>query len=386
MTRIHLSACALLVLLALTLPARNAGSQTAAAPAKPKPAAATAMPIPADPPAEKVFKNIKVLTGMPASQMFPVMGLMRSSLGVGCDFCHVVEGEKFDLDTKEEKQTARAMIKMVYEINKNNFEGKTEVTCNSCHHGETHPLAVPPFDQAPRAIAERTEARAQREGLPTAAQILDRYIAALGGRPALAAVTHRVARGTVLQGKLVDAGTPKMRMENRAEEGTLEIEQGSGTLRMTITAPSGKTLETFDGKSGTIENAQGKRPMNPEELRHAADEADLHRDLALKADKMRVQGKTTVDGRAVYVVRGALADGRRATLYFDVESGLLNRRVVLTPTVLGADPEQTDYSNYTAVGAVKVPAVVKTSYLDDDFLGTTRKLAEIKDLPEAGKR
>jgi hypothetical protein len=52
--------------------------------------------------AEKKFKNIKVLRSMPASQMLPVMHLMRTSLGVSCDFCHVTEGEQFELDTKKE--------------------------------------------------------------------------------------------------------------------------------------------------------------------------------------------------------------------------------------------------------------------------------------------
>ncbi|HTQ79119.1 MAG TPA: c-type cytochrome, partial [Thermoanaerobaculia bacterium] len=381
MLRIHLAAGSLLALLALTLSARNAGSQTPPAkPAAQEPAPAATAPAPLDPPAEKVFKNIKVLTGMPASQMFPVMGLMRSSLGVGCDFCHEAGPDKFDLDTKKEKQAAREMIRMVFEINKNHFEGKTEITCNSCHHGETHPIAVPTLSQGQLAADGTSHpAQAQREGLPKPAQILDRYLAALGGREALAAVRHRISRGTVLQGKLIDAGTPKMRVENRGEEGKIEIEQAPGTLRITITAPSGKTVETFDGKSGTIENAQGRRPMDPEELRRAAEEADLHRELALKPDRMRVVSRTSLDGRSVYVVRGALPDGRRATFYFDAENGLLTRRVVLSPTILGADPEQTDYSAYIAVGAVKVPSVVKISYLDDDYMGTTRKLTEIRE-------
>src|SRR6185295_5884088 len=56
-----------------------------------------------DPPAEKEFKNIKVLTGMPASQLMPVMHFMRASLGVHCDFCHVAENGKYDLDSKKNK-------------------------------------------------------------------------------------------------------------------------------------------------------------------------------------------------------------------------------------------------------------------------------------------
>ena len=85
---------------------------------------------------------------MPASQMLPVMHLMRASLGNRCDFCHVTEGDRYDLDTKEEKETAREMIRMVFAINKENFEGQTEVTCNTCHRGQEHPVHVPPIGQA----------------------------------------------------------------------------------------------------------------------------------------------------------------------------------------------------------------------------------------------
>jgi hypothetical protein len=393
MNRTALLACCALSLLALTLPARNAGSQAAPQPKKPEtpPASRAAAPPAGGPkspnaPAETVFKNIKVLTGMPASQMFPVMHLMRASLGVRCDFCHVAENGKFDLDTKEEKQTARQMVKMVLEINKNNFEGKTVVTCNSCHHGQTRPVAVPPTTQGQFADTTHGEPEAAgREALPKAAQVLDHYIEALGGKAALAAVTSRVSRGTMLRGKVLDSGTPKARMVNRGEEVPLEIvQQAPARLKATIGAAADRVVQTFDGSAGTVETPDGKqRPLNPQELRRLAAEADLHKELELReqAEKMRVGGKDEVDGRAVYVVRGATKDGRRESLYFDVESGLLVRQIVLNPTIIGADPEQTDYSDYRTVDGVKVPFVVKATYLDDNHLGTTRKLTEIRDNP-----
>ena len=157
-------------------------NQPAQAPA-PTPAPAPA----AEPTAEQKFKNIKVLTGMPASQLMPVMHLMRASLGVRCDFCHVTEGNRYDLDTKKEKETAREMIRMVFAINKDNFEGRTVVTCNTCHRGQEHPVRMPPigqgqFDDTTRGADEAAEGR---EKLPSAAEVLDRYIQALGGRAAL---------------------------------------------------------------------------------------------------------------------------------------------------------------------------------------------------------
>lgn len=65
-----------------------------------------------------------------------------------------------------------------------------------------------------------------------------------------------------------------------------------------------------------------------------------------------------------------------------MESGLLLRRTVFTQTVLGLDPEQTDYENYREVDGVKLPFIVRVSYLDDNHYGTTRNTEEVRnDLP-----
>ncbi len=71
--------------------------------------------------------------------------------------------------------------------------------------------------------------------------------------------------------------------------------------------------------------------------------------------------------------------GRRTEkLFFDTQSGLLLRRIVLTGTALGLDPEQTDFKDYTDVDGVKLPFTTIVSYLDDSHLGTTRKYIEVK--------
>src|SRR5579864_3568931 len=83
--------------------------------------------------AEEQFKNIQVLKGVPADQIFPTMQFIAASLGVECEFCHVQNA--FEKDDKKTKQTARKMIEMMFAINKDNFEAHREVTCYSCHRG-----------------------------------------------------------------------------------------------------------------------------------------------------------------------------------------------------------------------------------------------------------
>ena len=95
---------------------------------------------PADLPVEQTKKNIKVLKGLPTSQLIPVMAFMSNSLGVTCAHCHTGQ---FDSDEKPAKNVARNMIAMQRAINHEQFGGKLMVTCNTCHRGTTVPDPTP---------------------------------------------------------------------------------------------------------------------------------------------------------------------------------------------------------------------------------------------------
>jgi len=98
-------------------------------------------------PAESVFKNIKILKGVPAGRLVNIMnnGFGRS-LGVSCGFCHVPG--KWDLDEKEEKNTARLMFAMVQTINRDYISkvpvdsgvARPVVNCFTCHRGNPRPM------------------------------------------------------------------------------------------------------------------------------------------------------------------------------------------------------------------------------------------------------
>ena len=96
-------------------------------------------------PAEKVFKNIQLLKGMPAGRVLRVMELGYSkSLGVTCTHCHV-PGE-WEKDDKPTKQIARDMAAMSAAINNQHLKQiknlKSEnpgVNCTTCHRGQIKP-------------------------------------------------------------------------------------------------------------------------------------------------------------------------------------------------------------------------------------------------------
>ena len=149
-------------------------------PALPQAAPSGAVPVKT---AEQQFKNIQALKGTPADQLFPAMQFMVASLGVECEFCHV-KG-KFEADDKRAKQTARRMIEMTLAINKDNFNARREVTCYSCHHGNEEPTGTPPLMSSDAEPSHAEQAAAAPTAQPTASQILDKYVAAVGGAEAL---------------------------------------------------------------------------------------------------------------------------------------------------------------------------------------------------------
>ena len=161
-------------------------------------------------------KNIKVLTGLPQSQLIPVMNFMAASLGRRCNFCHVNKDGQWDYasDEKPEKASAREMIKMVLDLRKQTFHGADEISCYTCHRGQTHPTNLPPLPLplpsprpasspsatgtppatgAPQATPRPTPA------LPSADEILNKYIAAIGGQTAIDKTKSRSVKGTLTQ-------------------------------------------------------------------------------------------------------------------------------------------------------------------------------------------
>jgi hypothetical protein len=62
-------------------------------------------------------------------------------LGVQCTFCH--DPQAFDSDDKHEKVVARAMFRMVADLNTKFPDGKEHVTCYTCHRGEKEPAMAP---------------------------------------------------------------------------------------------------------------------------------------------------------------------------------------------------------------------------------------------------
>ncbi len=288
--------------------------------------------------AAQQFKNIQVLKDIPAYQLQSTMDFMAASLGVGCDFCHVEEGK--DKDDKHNKLVARKMMLMTNEINKANFD-RPQVTCFTCHRGSNDPVETPPViseNEPPHAAPQAPPA-----DMPTADQLIDKYVAALGGADAINKVTSRVEKGNIVfQG----GGMP------------IEIYAKAPNMRISITkSPNGESATAFDGTVGWMGGGRGPRVMNPTETLASKMDADIHFATDIKTNLARVRAgrPEKIGDTEMYTVFGQAPDQTPVRLYFDEKTGLLTRLIRYTPTAFGRLPTQIDYADYRDVDGVKVP-------------------------------
>jgi photosynthetic reaction center cytochrome c subunit len=296
--------------------------------------------------AEEQFKNIQVLKGIPADQLVPGMQFITASLGVECQFCHV-EGA-FDKDDKKPKQTARKMMAMMFAINKDNFEGHRAVTCYSCHRGRSVPVAIPAVmeeeSKVTMADAKVVEAGGGKESRPTADQLIDKYLQAVGGAAAVDKITSRVMKGTITFGD-----------RNIA----IDIYSKDPDKRISFThTPDGDSVTAFDGQEGWLGNpGRPPREMHGSEIDAAAMDADLHFPVHLKGmiSGAQLQGAEKVGDHDAYQVVGQREGKPPLRLYFDEKSGLLVRLVRYGDTPFGLMPTQIDYEDYREAGGVKIP-------------------------------
>jgi len=91
--------------------------------------------------AEKKYRNIQVLKGVPARKVDSIMQAFNRALGVECVACHVKD--KWDDESKAQFATARKMFQMVKALNENQLAGTSGVSCWTCHAGQTKPSRLP---------------------------------------------------------------------------------------------------------------------------------------------------------------------------------------------------------------------------------------------------
>jgi len=322
--------------------------------------------------AEEVFKNVQILKGIPVDEFMDTMGMFSAALSLNCIDCHIPESagtwEKFAEETPL-KRTARRMMLMVNAINKDNFSGVRSVSCYTCHRGDLRPKVVPNLAaQYSAPVEDPNEIEILPvSGGPSADQVFDKYIQALGGGQRLANLTSYAARGTFIGFETEQTKVP------------VEIFAKAPAQRATIVHTRiGDSVRIYDGRAGWIAGPDKPVPLMPltgGNLVGARIDAILSFPAQIKPafTQWRV-GATAIDDREVRVVQGINPRQPPVNFYFD-ESGLLVRLVRFVDTPVGRVPTQTDYSDYREVSGVKIPFRWTTTWTDGQ---ATTELSEVQ--------
>ena len=335
------------------------------------------------PTADEVFKNVQVLKGIPLDDFLGTMGVMCASLGFDCADCHVGAGtQKVDwaADTAR-KVTARKMVLMVRTINRENFSAQQKVTCWSCHRGRDRPLTTPTLADMYGTFREEQDDVLMPTDQPSADQIIDKYLQAVGGQQRLSTVKSFVASGA-------SVGFGGFGRGGRAQIFSRFPDQRAIIIDFPSSPERGHSLRIFDGHEGWIEtplSVLGEYEITGSEL----DGARLDAELAFPAQIRQVlkdlyaSAPTTISDlpepasqaaeeshaaagteHAVNVVQGTGPGGILVTLYFDAESGVLLREVRYGKSPIGRIPTQIDFSDYRDVGGIKMPFRLVFAWLD----------------------
>jgi photosynthetic reaction center cytochrome c subunit len=294
--------------------------------------------------AAEAYQNIQVLKEIPADQLVPAMQFITYSLGVECSYCHV-EGA-LEKDDKKPKQTARKMMQMMAAINRDNFDSKQVVTCNSCHRGAPHPVAIPVVAEGgPRPAVESPLGEdTSTTNAPPAEQIIAKYVEAIGGVAALQKISTRRERGTI---NISGRNLP------------IEILSKIGGKQLTIIhLPNGDSMTAYDGTSGwTSAPNRPVREIPALEVASAQPEVDLQLPLHMKQlfNEVKTVATEKIGDRESYVVAGMNSGEIASKFYFDKESGYLLRILRYTKSPLGRNPTQIDYAGFRTVDGLKVP-------------------------------
>ncbi|HYK87244.1 MAG TPA: hypothetical protein VE398_00635 [Acidobacteriota bacterium] len=205
------------------------------------------------------------------------------------------------------------------------------------------------------------------EPLPTADQIVDKYVEALGGRAAIEKVTSRVAKGTFDIPAFGASGTFEAYAKAPDKNITIIDVPGFGVIK-----------QAFDGTVAWEDNPQsGLNEKSGTALARAKLDGNFFRDLKLKElyPKMAVKGKEKVGDKDAYVIEATPTGMTAETWYFDTGTGLLVRADAEREGPNGVTMVQLYFDDYKEVDGIKIPSAIRQTTPD---FSLSLKFNEIK--------
>lgn len=198
---------------------------------------------------------------------------------------------------------------------------------------------------APVQAAAQVAVQAEGAGM-TAEEVLERNIAAIGGREALERVTSYQLKAA-------------LEMPGRGVRGTIEITGKAPDMMLSVRKIErvGVIRQGYDGKTGWSEDPyQGMRQLEGEELEMARRSAVFNPEIEWRRlfDKAELEGREKLGEKDVYVVRMTSKGGAAETRYYDAQTFLLLRTRAVYEGPQGKIPIETSFTDYRDAGGVKI--------------------------------
>lgn len=208
------------------------------------------------------------------------------------------------------------------------------------------------------AAARKTPAGPNAPATPTAPQILDKYVQAIGGRAAWEKLKTRVSMGTI--------EIPSMSLS-----GTILVhEKAPNRMLMVVILAGSAFRQGFDGTEGWSDDpVNGVHVKTGEALEEMRRDADFYHPLHLQQiySKFAVEGSEKINGHDAYVLEATLPGGGSDKMYFDQASGLVVRIETRVHTSDGVQNFVEDIEDYRQVDGVKLPFTVHQTNAESSY-------------------
>ena len=191
----------------------------------------------------------------------------------------------------------------------------------------------------------------------TADEVVEKHLAAIGGRAVLAKVTSQAAKGTV------DVSTQGISLPGTVEIYRKAPNKARSLVRLDLSAAGGTEVvvdQRCDGKTAFVSNSmQGDREITGAQLEgmlnaHFPSPLLVYKEAGAKVELL---GRETVGDRAALVLQYTPKSGPSSKNFFDAETYLLLRNVttVMVPEAGGPMDQTTEFFDFRVAGGVKMP-------------------------------
>lgn len=203
--------------------------------------------------------------------------------------------------------------------------------------------------------------------LPSASQIVERYIEAVGGR---AAFERHQFRRSEIESSMPSAG---LTME-------VEVLQARPDLTLSrVTIPGAGTMTSgYDGEvAWSRDPMRGVRLLDGAELVQTRQQAhfDANLDFARIFPTMETMERTTMGDRPCYQVRMVTEDGVEVRNCFDTESGLLIGALVEQTSATGTTTAELLFEDYRDVDGILMPMRTRVSTMGQVMVMTVKAVS-----------